>query len=102
VIGLVAHRAMPVPARRVLGGTVAAGAMILVLRYALPTALRDAKEIELLLVPIAVLSAAGLAVAWAQGRSGRAVAVLALAAGLGWAVLRDASLYAERFVAIGR
>jgi hypothetical protein len=49
-----------------------------------------------------VLSAAGLAVAWAQGRSGRAVAVLALLAGLAWAAARDVALYADRFVAIGR
>jgi hypothetical protein len=101
-LGLVVYRPTPTHARRVLGGALAAGVAILVLRYVLPTALRDAKEIELLLAPVAVLSAAGLAVAWAQGRSGRAVAVLALLAGLGWAVLRDVSLYADRFVAIGR
>lgn len=102
VLGLVADRAIPVHARRVLGGAAAAGAAILVLRYMLPTALRDAKEVELLLAPVAVLSASGLAVAWAQGRSGRAVAMLALVAGLAWAALRDVSLYADRFVAIGR
>jgi hypothetical protein len=101
-VGLIAYRATPVHARRVLGGAVAAGAMILVLRYVLPTALRDAKEVELLLAPVAVLASAGLAVAWAQGRSGRALAVLALLAGLAWAILRDVSLYADRFVAVGR
>jgi hypothetical protein len=77
------------------------GGAILLLRYALPTALRDAKDVELLLPPVAVLSAAGLAVVWAQGRTGRALAVLALAGALAWAALRDAALYADRFFAAG-
>jgi len=101
LLGLAASRGMPPAARRVLAGAVAVGGAILVLRYALPTALRDAKDVELLLAPVAVLSAAGLAVVWAQGRIGRALAVLALAGALVWAAVRDVALYMDRFFAAG-
>jgi hypothetical protein len=102
VLGLVANRVMPGAARRVLACAMAAGGAILLLRYLLPTALRDAKDVELLLAPMAVLTAAGLAVVWAQGRSGRALTVLALAAAVAWSAARDLSLYADRFFAAGR
>jgi hypothetical protein len=102
VLGLAADRAMPEPARRVLGSAVLAGAAILVLRYVVPTALRDAKDVELLLAPMAVLAASGLAVVWAQGRTGRALTVLAVGAAAAWSLARDAALYAERFFAAGR
>lgn len=102
VIGLVADRFMPPSARRVLACAIAAGSAILVLRYVLPTALRDAKDVELLLAPVAVLSAAGLAVVWAQGRGGRALTVLAVAGALVWSAARDVSLYTDRFFAAGR
>jgi hypothetical protein len=101
VLGLVASRGMPASARRVLACALAVGGAILVLRYALPTALRDAKDVELLLAPMAVLTAAGLAVVWAEGRTGRALAVLALGGALVWAAVRDAALYADRFFAAG-
>jgi hypothetical protein len=101
LLGLAASRGMPPAARRVLACAVAVGGAILVLRYALPTALRDAKDVELLLAPVAVLSAAGLGVVWAQGRTGRALAVLALAGALTWAAVRDVALYADRFFAAG-
>ena len=101
LVGLLAHRAA-VHARRVLAGALLAGGAILVLRYVAPTALRDAKDVELMLAPVAVLGAAGLAVVWGQGRTGRATAVLALAAALGWSLLRDWALYADRFLAVGR
>jgi hypothetical protein len=97
----VASRGMPASARRVLACALAVGGGILVLRYALPTALRDAKDVELLLAPMAVLTAAGLAVVWAEGRTGRALAVLALGGALVWAAVRDAALYADRFFAAG-
>jgi hypothetical protein len=102
LLGLAACRAMPAHARRVLASALAAGGAVLVLRYVVPAALRDAKEIELMLAPLAVLTAAGLSVAWTRGRAGRAAAGLAVAGGLGWALVRDVTLYAERFVAIGR
>jgi hypothetical protein len=101
MLGLVASRGMPSSARRVLACALAVGGAILVFRYTLPTALRDAKDVELLLAPMAVLSAAGLAVVWAQGRTGRALAVLALAGALAWAAVRDVALYADRFFAAG-
>lgn len=100
--GLFAYPAMPTHARRVLASAVMAGGAILLLRYAVPTALRDAKDVELLLPPVAVLTAAGLCAAWTRGRVGQAAAMLALAGGLGWALARDAALYGDRFVAIGR
>jgi hypothetical protein len=101
LLGLIAARGMPPSARRVLASAVTVGAAILILRYALPTALRDAKDVELLLAPMAVLSAAGLAVVWGQGRTGRALAVLAFAGGLVWAAVRDWTSYADRFFAAG-
>jgi len=101
LLGLVAARGMPASARRVLASGVGVGAAILVLRYALPTALRDAKDVELLLAPMAVLSAAGLSVVWGQGRTGRALAVLAFAGAVVWAAVRDWALYADRFFAAG-
>ncbi len=100
--GLVAFREMPAPARRVLASALAAGAGVVVLRYVLATALRDAKDVELLLAPMAVLGAAGLAWLWSRGRAGQAAAVLGLAGGLVWAAVRDVALYAERFLAAGR
>jgi hypothetical protein len=101
LLGLIAARGMPPSARRVLAGAVTVGAAILLLRYAVPTALRDAKDVELLLAPMAVLSAAGLAVVWGQGRTGRALAVLAFVGALVWAAVRDWALYADRFFAAG-
>jgi hypothetical protein len=101
LLGLVASRGMPPSARRVLACAVAVGAAILILRYALPTALRDAKDVELLLAPVAVLCAAGLAVVWEQGRTGRALAVLAFVGAVVWAAVRDWALYADRFFAAG-
>ena len=101
LLGLIASRGMPPSARRVLACAVTVGAAILILRYALPTALRDAKDVELLLAPMAVLSAAGLAVVWEQGRTGRALAVLAFVGAVVWAAVRDWALYADRFFAAG-
>jgi hypothetical protein len=99
LLGLIASRGMPPSPRRVLACALAVGGAILVLRYALPTALRDAKDVELLLAPMAVLSAAGLAAAWAQGRAGRTLAVLAFTGAVIWAAARDIALYADRFFA---
>lgn len=102
VLGLLAARDMAPHARRVLACALAAGGAILVLRYVVPAALRDAKDVELLLAPMAVLGAAGLAVVWAQGRTGRALTVLAVAGAAVWSALRDVTLYADRFFAAGR
>jgi len=101
LLGLVVSRGMPASARRVLACAITVGGAILILRYALSTALRDAKDVELLLAPMAVLSAAGLAVVWGQGRTGRALAVLAFVGALVWAAVRDWALYADRFFAAG-
>jgi hypothetical protein len=101
-LGLAAHRAIGAHARRVLASAVAAGGAILVLRYVLPIALRDAKDVELLLAPLAVLAAAGACAAWMRGRLSQAGAALALAGGVAWALARDAALYADRFTAVGR
>jgi hypothetical protein len=61
LLGLIAARGMPPSARRVLAGAVTVGGAILILRYALPTACATPRTWELLLAPMAVLSAAGLA-----------------------------------------
>jgi hypothetical protein len=102
LLALAVDRIMPPHARRALAGALVAGGGILFLRYLVPAALRDAKEVELLLAPMSVLAAAGLAVVWAQGRTGRALAVLAVAGAASWSALRDVSLYADRFFAAGR
>jgi hypothetical protein len=51
---------------------------------------------------MAVLTAAGLAVVWTQGRAGRGLTVLAVAGAVVWSAARDATLYADRFFAAGR
>jgi hypothetical protein len=102
LLGLALDRVMSSHARRLLACALVAGGGILFLRYLVPAALRDAKEVELLLAPLAVLAAAGLSVVWAQGRTGRALAVLAVAGAAAWSALRDVSLYADRFFAAGR
>jgi hypothetical protein len=101
VLGLVAIRRAPVRPRRVLLAALAAGAALLVLRFTAPALFRDAKEVELLALPVAVCTAAALSRLWARGRWARgAAAVLAAAAGA-WCVARVCGLYAERFLAVG-
>jgi len=100
--GLAAATGAPSHARRILGAALLAGALLLVLRSALPTLFRDAKDVELLAMPVAVLAAAALRRLWQAGEAGRIAAVGALAVVLVFVIPRDAALYAARFLAIGR
>jgi hypothetical protein len=101
-LGLWRLRAAPRAARRVLLATLACGAGLLALRGVTPALVRDAKEIELLAAPLAVLAAAGLAWLGEHGRRRRIVAVAAAGGVLAWGAWRAAGAYLERFVAVGR
>ena len=68
--GLAALRAAPGHARRVIGAALATGGTVLILRYVATTVLRDAKDVELLVVPVSVTAAAALAWAWERGADG--------------------------------
>jgi hypothetical protein len=100
--GLLALRRAPVHARRVLAAAVLAGGSVLVLRYVLTTLLRDAKEVELLAAPVAVLAAAGLGALRERRRWGPPLAAAGALWVVGWGVHRSALLYAERFWEVGR
>jgi hypothetical protein len=102
VAGLLALRGRaPEPYAALAAGLMAA-LLLLVLRPLLPGLLRDAKEVELLLVPLAVAAAAGGEGAWGHGRLARVAVVGMAAVTLAWAVARDVALYSERFLAVGR
>jgi hypothetical protein len=86
----------------VLAAAVASGGAVLALRYTFPTLLRDAKEVELLAAPVAVLAAAALGALWRRPGWGRPLAVACGTWAVAWGVHRSALLYAERFWSIGR
>jgi hypothetical protein len=101
LIGLLVPAPAPRHVRCLLGALLAAGGVMLTLRYAVPGVFRDAKEIELLAPTLAVLSAGGLAAVAARGRSGR---VAAAAMGLGllaWGTTAGYAAWARRFIAVG-
>jgi hypothetical protein len=100
--GLVRLRRAPSPARRLLVSTLLAGAVLLVLRYALPVLFRDAKEVELLAAPVAVTAAAGLAWLAQRSSSGRLAAAAAAGIALVWGAQRAVAVYLDRFLAAGR
>lgn len=100
--GWLVLRSAPAQARRALAAALLAGAGLLALRYVLPGLFRDAKEIELLAAPVAVMAAAALGWLWARGFWGRASAALATIAALHFGLTRASGLYVERFLAVGR
>jgi hypothetical protein len=100
--GVFALRVADVHARRVLVAGLIAGTALAVLRFVAPSLLRDAKEVELLVAPVAVTAAAALAWAWARGGAGRAAALLAASGAIAWGAWRSAQFYADRFWAAGR
>ena len=102
VPGLLVARRAPASARRIVGAALLTGVALLLLRYAAPVLFRDAKEVELLAAPVAVLAAAGAIWLCQRGAGGRAAAVIALLWASAWGGLRAAEVYADRFVAIGR
>jgi hypothetical protein len=100
--GLLALRAADPHVRRVLGAALAAGCALAVLRFVFPAVLRDVKEVELLVAPVAVCAAAAIAHAWTRGGAPRALAAGAALAAIGWGAYESALWYADRFWAAGR
>ena len=102
VPGMAALRRAAPSASRSTAAALAAGMALLLARYAAPALLRDAKEVELLAAPVAVLSAAGAAWSWQRGPMGRALALGMLLWAFAWGALRAIEAYAGRFLAVGR
>jgi hypothetical protein len=101
-LGLVATRAAPRHVRGLLAAMLGTGLLLLWLRFDAPSIFKDAKELELLAGPMAVLAAAALASAWRRSWRGRLLALAALGLFLHTALPAIAAAYAVRFVAIGR
>ena len=91
-----------VHARRVILSALAAGVALAFARFAVPSLLADAKEVELMVPPLAVASAAALAWGWTRGRGARAAAIAAGLLALAWGLWQSALHYAARFTAAGR
>jgi len=100
--GLLALHAADPYVRRVVAAAIAAGCALAVLRFVFPAVLRDAKEVELLVAPVAVTAAAAITHGWTRGGSARALSACAALAAIGWGTWRSALLYADRFWAAGR
>jgi hypothetical protein len=100
--GLACSAGAPPHARRYALAAVAAAAALLGLRVALPTLLQDAKELELLALPTAVLAAFTLRRLWAASLLGKLVSAAGFLSVLVWCIPKDLALYAERLVAPGR
>jgi hypothetical protein len=100
--GLAFVREAPPHARRYLFAAFAAGTALLFLRAAVPSLLRDAKDVEMLALPIAALTVFALRRAWRGGGAGRLAASALLGWLLYWSATSDVALYAARFVAVGR
>jgi len=90
------------PSARVMTAAMAAGVSLLLLRQVFPTLLRDAKEVELLVAPMAAGAAGGLSWLWEKGHLGRGIAVASGFLFLYWGCARGVAFYAERFLAVGR
>lgn len=102
VLGLRALRGAPVHPRRVLLSALAAGVLLLLLRFTTPALFRDAKEVELLAPPVGIASAAAVGWLWSRGRLARGASVALVGWALVWCATRDAALYGARFLALGR
>lgn len=101
VPGLLSVRGAAQSARRVVAAALLAGGALLVLRYAVPVAFRDAKEVELLAGPVAALAAGGAAWLWRRGATARLAGLGALLCAAGWGLTRAVAAYGGRFVAVG-
>jgi hypothetical protein len=79
-----------------------AGGLLLFGRYWLPSLLRDAKDVELLAVPIALAASLALERFARRRPGGRIAAAAVLLALLAWGALGAVEAYAARFFAVGR
>lgn len=102
LLGVVLSAGAPPQARRYFVAALAAGAALLGLRSVAPTLLRDAKDVELLALPVVALSVCSLRRLWASGAAARLLALAVFAAVLVFCVPKDVGSYAARFVAIDR
>jgi hypothetical protein len=100
--GVVLAAGAPIHARRYVTAVFVGGMSLMALRGLLPTAFRDAKDVELLALPMAALVTLALRRLWDASVLGRCAAIAAALAMLAFCVPRDAALYAARFVAVGR
>jgi hypothetical protein len=100
--GLLALRSAGPHVRRVLAAALVAGCALAFLRFVFPAVLRDAKEVELLVAPVAVAAAAAIAYGWGRGGAARAVSACAALGAIGWGTWQSALLYADRFWTVGR
>jgi hypothetical protein len=99
--GLLAIRAAPGHARRLVFALLLAGSGFLVLRFLAPAVFRDTKEVELLAGAVAVVSAAALDLMARKGPWGRLLSVGLGLVAFAWGITRAIEAYAERFVAVG-
>ena len=102
LVGVFLSAGAPAHARRYVLAALTAGATLLGLRAAAPTLFRDAKDVELLALPVVVLAACSLRRMWATGMPTRLLALGALAVVVLWCVAKDVAFYTARFVAIDR
>jgi hypothetical protein len=100
-VGLVAVRGAREPAWRIVRLLLLSGLLLSLLRSLAPTLFRDAKEIELLAAPVALLAVAGLR-ALGTRRLGRGASGVVLAGLLVWGSARAVLVYSERFLSVGR
>lgn len=102
LVGLTLTRRGPAAARDAVWAALSAGTVLLAARAVVPVLLRDAKEVELLAAPVAVLSASALAALWSHSRAGRMVAAAGTIGLLAWGIARGAEAYGARLALEGR
>lgn len=98
--GLWLLRSAPRRVRQVLGVALAAGLLLALLRAAVPTVFSDAKEVELLAGPLALLGALGLRDLVGRRGPWRALGLAGAGGLLVWCLARGADLYRERLVVL--
>jgi len=101
-LGLIVTRGAKRHVRGLLAAMLGTGLALLWLRYAAASIFKDAKELELLAGPTAVLAAAALGSAWGRSWRIRLLALAALGLFLHSALPAIVAAYRVGFVAIGR
>jgi hypothetical protein len=102
LLGLWVLRSSPPAPYRAVAAALGTGLGLLLLRPVVPGLLRDAKEVELLAAPLAVLAVAAGTWLSTRSRAGAAATAGAALVTLAWALARDLPLYTSRFLAVGR
>ena len=102
LLGVALSAGAPPHARRYFVAALSAGAALLGLRSVAQTLFWDAKDVELLALPVVALAVCSLRRLWVSGTAMRLGALAALTAVLLLCVSKDVALYAARFAAIDR